>query len=848
MTNRSLPAWLRSSSVAWAGALSACLVVALASGFLLVERKSLENAELQSAELYARVLQDHAERTFNTIDISMGSLVGNLAAPLRDNDTDRLDRELSQALNGMSFMRSLSLMTASGRVVASSAPSNVGVTVDMKLIRLPSSGAIEALGTSVNGRDLVDIQQNRTTQASNAKTFVPLLRPIGNTTGEPMYLTAVLNPDFFGNEYELTLADETRAAGMFSVDAVMLAGTGNVTLAPGQSVRDHRFFKAFLPARESGSFVGPGIDGSKVVTAFRVLRKRPIVVIVERSSAHILASLRPTLFGALGVAGAALLLICAVMVLAWRSLKAQETAQAVLEATRAEIATNEANLRTLVESVHELIFRADASGRIVFVNGRWKELTQRPPSDVLGKHITDLCRDEESAACLALFSSSEATDQTLMVHVQDASGAPLTLDLSVTRLLDAGGRAVGFAGFAVDASAREVAQQALLSQLKFTAQLLELSPTPIFVKDVKGRFVTVNRAWLDLMNLSLPDVLGRDSADLFGNAAAKHRDQDAKLLESESRISYENQLFIEGRAPRDTVVTKVRFTRADGTPAGIVGSIIDVTEFREAERSIRLARDAAEKANSVKSEFIANISHELRTPLQGIIGFSEMGREITTDQPDLLDMFADIHAGGQRMLTLVNGLLDVSQMDSAVGSMPLQPVGVARLVQEMVQQLQPKAVVRDIRVHLRGLSDSVECQVDAARFQQAVRNVLANAIRYSPVGGAVDIELHNLGDAGVELTVRDRGPGIPEAELELIFEAFVQSSRTRDGSGGTGLGLTIARKIISAHGGSITAANAPGGGALFRLALPGLGVLAEPIAELASQDCDDWITDHRGST
>ncbi|MEP7101001.1 MAG: HAMP domain-containing sensor histidine kinase, partial [Burkholderiales bacterium] len=338
-----------------------------------------------------------------------------------------------------------------------------------------------------------------------------------------------------------------------------------------------------------------------------------------------------------------------------------------------------------------------------------------------------------------------------------------------------------------------------------------------------------------------PDVLGRTSADLYGQDAPKHNDQVARLLLSEERISYENRLVVAGRPPRDTVVTKVRFTRADGTAAGIVGSIIDVTEFREAERNIGKARDAAQLANSAKSEFIANISHELRTPLQGIIGFSEIGRDLSEALPDFLDMFTDIHAGGQRMLTLVNGLLDVAQMDSTVGSLPLQRVDIARLVRDAVGQLRPLSVVRDLELHLQGLDRTVEAEVDHVRFQQAVRNVLANAVKYSPAGGSVDVSLADRGASGIELTVRDHGPGVPEEELELIFEAFVQSSRTRDGSGGTGLGLTIARKIMSAHGGSVVAANAEGGGALMSLTLPAAGVVTDTDNKLSSQDADDLL-------
>jgi PAS domain S-box-containing protein len=841
----SLPKWLRSTAVAWAGALLACVVSLLTAGFLLYERGELESSEVRSVELYARVLQDHAERTFNTIDIAMGSITEVVEGQSRGSEAAHLSEDMANALNGLSFLRSLSLMTADGRVMASSSATNVDVLVDLTSIKLPSDGATELLGASVNGRDLVDATSERKTPVPLSKTFVPLVKSINHPSGRHLYLVAVINPDFFGNEYELTLADPSRGAAVVSIDGVLLAATANVKKSPGDRAGSHPFFAEFLPARESGSFVGPGIDGQKVVTAFRVLRKRPVVIVVERDYARILSGFRKTLYVSLTLCSGVLLVIAAMMVMGWRSLRGHEAVSAALRATRADIESSERDLRVLVESVHELIFRADATGRIVFVNGRWRELTRRPSSDVLGKRLTDLCGADEHEACRALFGNANTHDETLLVHVDDVSGHPLTLDLSVSRVVDIDGTTLGFAGFAVDVSAREAARQALQSQLKFTAQLLEVSPTPIFVKDERGRFVTVNRAWLELMDLTLPQVLGRTSAELFGPEAPKHSDQDARLLLCEERISYENRLFVAGRLPRDTVVTKVRFTRADGTAAGIVGSIIDVTEFREAERNIRKARDAAQSANGAKSEFIANISHELRTPLQAIIGFSEMGRDLSGKLPDFFDMFNDIFSGGQRMLTLVNGLLDVSQMDSAVGSLPLERVDIAELVQDTVDQLRPKSVVRDLKVNLNGFDKPVAGDVDRVRLQQAIRNILANAVRYSPVGGIIDVSLRDLRGAGIELSVRDHGPGIPEEELELVFEAFVQSSRTRDASGGTGLGLTIARKIMSAHGGSVVASNAAGGGTLISLCLPAPGVAISPQADLSMQGSGALSTEPR---
>jgi PAS domain S-box-containing protein len=375
-----------------------------------------------------------------------------------------------------------------------------------------------------------------------------------------------------------------------------------------------------------------------------------------------------------------------------------------------------------------------------------------------------------------------------------------------------------------DRKAQALARRKLQAQLDFTSRLLEVNPTPLFVKDEIGSFVTVNAAWLDLMGLSADQVIGRSSADLFGDQAPMHTEHDERLLQSEDHVRYENRLEQPGRPARDTVVTKVRFTHADGSPAGIIGSIVDVTEFRAAERATREARDAAETANRVKSEFIANVSHELRTPLQAIVGYSELGAARARDNPRWQEMFKDIHAGGQRMLKLVNELLDLSKAGDLSASLALHSHDLAALVADVAKELWPLAGQRGVAIDLRQPGQPLLAEVDAFRIAQVVRNVLANALRFAPAGSRIEVDCRALPDAAAEIVVRDHGPGVPPDELETIFDAFVQSSRTRDGSGGTGLGLTICRKIMGAHGGSISAANATdGGGARMTIRLPATG-------------------------
>ena len=311
---------------------------------------------------------------------------------------------------------------------------------------------------------------------------------------------------------------------------------------------------------------------------------------------------------------------------------------------------------------------------------------------------------------------------------------------------------------------------------------------------------------------SLDGVIGRTLGDIFGARAAFHEEQASRLTRPGDRVSYDYPLRRPELPPRDVVITQLRLAAADGSAGGILGSIVDVTEFREAERSTRAGRDAAERNNRAKSEFIANISHELRTPLQIDHRPSpNSAPRWPAGHPSFREMFQDIHGGGLRMLNLVNGLLDVSKLESPAVPLALRRHGLAGLLAPVLHELSPLALRRRLRIDSGAVPEALEIDADAVRFQQVLRNVLANALRFAPEGSVIEVRAADHGAAGIELSVRDHGPGIPEDELESVFDAFVQSSRTKDGAGGTGLGLTISRQIISAHGGRIEAGNAAGG-------------------------------------
>ena len=233
------------------------------------------------------------------------------------------------------------------------------------------------------------------------------------------------------------------------------------------------------------------------------------------------------------------------------------------------------------------------------------------------------------------------------------------------------------------------------------------------------------------------------------------------------------------------------------------------------------AKELAEQANLAKSIFLANMSHELRTPLHGILSFANFGLKngATAEPQKLQRYFGTIHDSGMILLRLVNDVLDLAKLEAGKMSLDKRYLDIKALVAKVVDELESMTRDKKVAIQLLNFDNNHKIQADPTRIMQVVRNLLSNALKFSPEQTAVSIsarEEHN----SLLVSVADEGPGIPANEVEAIFDKFIQSSKTRTGAGGTGLGLAICREIIAVHGGRIWAENNPSRGAVFYFTLP----------------------------
>jgi len=240
-------------------------------------------------------------------------------------------------------------------------------------------------------------------------------------------------------------------------------------------------------------------------------------------------------------------------------------------------------------------------------------------------------------------------------------------------------------------------------------------------------------------------------------------------------------------------------------------------EIGRLARSFDEMAESLERAERTKRQMIADVSHELRTPLAAVRSALEGLRDgLIEPTPETL---AALHDKILLTTRLVRDLHQLSLADAGRLSIQPQPCGLAEIVETILETIGVQLEDSDVRLERRVPGDLPRVVVDRQRIEQVILNLLANAIRHTPAGGSISIAAAPQ-DSGVLVSICDSGPGLTETDLEHAFDRFYRADDTRTSDGGAGLGLSIAKALVDAHGGRIWAENAPSGGACFHVLLP----------------------------
>ncbi|MEQ9121289.1 MAG: PAS domain-containing protein, partial [Alphaproteobacteria bacterium] len=408
----------------------------------------------------------------------------------------------------------------------------------------------------------------------------------------------------------------------------------------------------------------------------------------------------------------------------------------------------------------------------------------------------------------------------------DPSGPRRCIRVSGRPLHDETGAFVGYRGVASDVTAERLAAKRLSENEALMSTVLDNMPNLITIRDLNGRIAMANRAYRSAFPLRFGDdypgaVL---EATLPPDEAAHVREIHAQVIATGETMAEEVRVE-HSSEPMTALMVRFPIRDPDGriVMIGMVGA--DITDRKAMELDLENAKERAEAASRAKSGFRARMSHELRTPLKAVIGFGQLLRAAAhggLGDPAYRSYAADIVESGEYLLALVNDILDMSQIEAGEFKPNFIGCRVAEVVRSAIHLVRHAAKKPIARIVYAAASDLPNAWADQRAFRQILVNLLSNAAKFTPETGEIRLEARARGDGRIEFAVSDDGEGIGKEELQRIMEPFSTNRRQQDPyepNRGIGLGLSIVKGLVEAHGGRIDVASEPGKGARFAFTL-----------------------------
>jgi PAS domain S-box-containing protein len=402
--------------------------------------------------------------------------------------------------------------------------------------------------------------------------------------------------------------------------------------------------------------------------------------------------------------------------------------------------------------------------------------------------------------------------------------------VSVTALRDATGFIIGYLLIGTDNTARKLVEaeqkkldQRLRDQQFYTRSLIESNIDALITTDPSGIITDVNKQTEALTGCTRDELIGAPFKDFFTDP--ERAEAGIKRVLSEKSVS-DYELTVRARDGKHTVVSynATTFYDRNRTLQGMFAAARDVTERKRVEVELQQAKAAAESASRTKSDFLASMSHEIRTPMNAIMGIADLlaKTELTPEQDKFVQIF---RRSGDNLLNLINDILDLSKVEASQLDLERTGFSLNDHLEKVMEMVAPRAhekgltLVCDIAPDL--LTDLVG---DPTRLRQVLLNLLGNAIKFTPAG-QVSLKVEPDKDSSVptalRFTVSDTGIGIPDDKLSRVFERFTQAdSSTTRRFGGSGLGLTISKRLVELMGGRIWVESEVEKGSTFAFAVP----------------------------
>jgi PAS domain S-box-containing protein len=385
-----------------------------------------------------------------------------------------------------------------------------------------------------------------------------------------------------------------------------------------------------------------------------------------------------------------------------------------------------------------------------------------------------------------------------------------------------------------DITQRKQAEQRISDLLDLNQKIISQSSVGVKVFSASGQCVACNDAAAETLGKTKEQVLQENfytlnfwkSSHLFNTAQRCLQQKTPQRQEIQTILSSGKEVWLDYHF--------ATFNSNEETHLLVL--IHDVTEYRQAEIALREAELVAVRANQAKSEFVANMSHEIRTPMNAILGFSTILTDLISD-PTQQYYLSAIKRSGKTLLQLINDILDLSKIEAGKFNLQYTPVMIKALLEDIAIIFSQKAIDKSIEIFVEIAADFPAClRLDEIRLRQILLNLVGNAVKFTENGFVKIIARkqanQNEGQINLTIEVCDSGVGIAKDQQEKIFAAFTQQDHQNAHYGGTGLGLTICKRLLELMGGQITVESDIGKGSCFTLHLQNIEVVENSVSPL----------------